>query len=82
MYPPNFNETVKEWTGVFGYDAAAPAKTISNYPKSGYTTYEWGIDSANPLGKVQGVYALNVGHTVPVDGTQDMMWFQACFTPV
>ncbi|KAK3672352.1 hypothetical protein LTR78_007659 [Recurvomyces mirabilis] len=76
LLPPNYNETVKEWTGVFGYDSTKPAKTISNFPARGYTTYEWGADSSNPLGKVQGVYALNVGHTVPINGTQDMMWFQ------
>jgi acetylxylan esterase len=76
LYPNNYQETVKEWTGVFSYDSTKPAKVQSNFPKSGYTTDSWGIDAANPLGKVQGIYALNVGHTVPVDGTQDMMWFQ------
>ncbi|KAK4557106.1 hypothetical protein LTR86_006087 [Recurvomyces mirabilis] len=76
LLPPNYNETVKEWTGVFGYDPTKPAKTSSNFPARGYTTYEWGVDASNPLGKVQGVYAINVGHTVPINGTQDMMWFQ------
>ncbi|OQN96539.1 hypothetical protein B0A48_17113 [Cryoendolithus antarcticus] len=76
LLPQNYNETVKEWTGVFGYNAATPAKRQFNFPKSGYTTDSWGIDSANPLGKVQGVYAVNVGHTVPVDGDQDLQWFQ------
>ena len=76
LYPQNYQETVKEWTGVFGYDATKPAKAQSNFPHSGYTTDSWGIDSANPLGKVQGIYALNVGHTVPINGTQDLMWFQ------
>jgi acetylxylan esterase len=68
LLPPNYNETVKEWTGVFGYDYTTPDKSQANYPKSGYTTDTWGVDSANPLGTVQGIYALNVGHTVPVDG--------------
>lgn len=76
LYPQNYQETVKEWTGVFGYDATKPAKAQENFPHSGYTTDSWGIDSANPLGKVQGIYALNVGHTVPINGTQDLMWFQ------
>jgi len=76
LYPNNYRETVKEWTGVFGYDATTPAKEQANFPHSGYTTDSWGIDAANPLGKVQGIYAQNVGHTVPINGTQDMMWFQ------
>ncbi|KAK3672190.1 hypothetical protein LTR78_007943 [Recurvomyces mirabilis] len=75
LLPQNYQETVKEWTGVFGYDATKPAKTQSNYPKSGYTTDTWGVSAANPLGQVQGIYAQNVGHTVPIQGTQDMMWF-------
>jgi len=76
LYPPNFNETVKEWTGVFGYDSNAPSQTIGNFPHSGYTTYKWGVSGTNNLGTVQGVYAQNVGHTVPINGTQDLMWFK------
>ncbi|TKA66202.1 hypothetical protein B0A55_08629 [Friedmanniomyces simplex] len=75
LYPPNYNETVKEWTGVLGYDWTKPQTVKANFPKSGYTTDIWGADSANPLGKVQGIYAINVGHTVPIDGDQDMQWF-------
>ncbi|KAK0890565.1 hypothetical protein LTR02_014607 [Friedmanniomyces endolithicus] len=75
LYPPNYNETVKEWTGVLGYDWTKPQTVKANFPKSGYTTDIWGVDSANPLGTVQGIYALNVGHTVPIDGDQDMQWF-------
>jgi len=75
LYPHNYNETVKEWTGVLGYDWTKPQTVKANFPKSGYTTDIWGVDSANPLGTVQGIYALNVGHTVPIDGDQDMQWF-------
>lgn len=60
LYPENYNETVKEWTGVFGYDYTSPYQTKANFPKSGYTTDIWGVTSANPLGTVQGIYALNV----------------------
>lgn len=35
LYPANYQETVKEWTGVFGYDASTPAKEIDNFPHSG-----------------------------------------------
>ncbi|KAK4923632.1 hypothetical protein LTR49_009187 [Elasticomyces elasticus] len=75
LYPNNYNETVKEWTGVFGYDYTSPDTIKADFPKSGYTTDIWGVDSANPLGTVQGIYAVNVGHTVPIDGDQDMQWF-------
>lgn len=67
LYPQNYNETVKEWTGVFGYDYKTPASRKSG-PKSGYTTDTWGVSAANPLGTVQGIYAIGVGHTVPIDG--------------
>ena len=60
LYPENYNESVKEWTGVFGYDYTSPDQTKTNFPKSGYTTDIWGVSSANPLGTVQGIYALNV----------------------
>ena len=76
LLPPNYNETVKEWTGVFGYDYTKPATVKANFPLSGYTTDIWGVSAANPLGTVQGVYAINVGHTVPINGDQDMHWFQ------
>lgn len=67
LYPENWNETIKEWTGVFGYSATAQT-TAANTPLSGYTTYTYGS-------KLTGVYAHNVGHTVPVNGAQDMKFF-------
>ena len=68
LLPENYNETVKEWTGVFGYTYTSPEKVENNFPQSGYTTDIWGVTTENPLGTVQGVYALNVGHTVPING--------------
>ncbi|KAK3106760.1 hypothetical protein LTR53_018123, partial [Teratosphaeriaceae sp. CCFEE 6253] len=75
LLPNNYNETVKEWTGVFGYDYQSPDSVEANSPKSGYTRDVWGVSTANPLGTVQGIYAVNVGHTVPIDGDEDMKWF-------
>lgn len=75
LRPNNYRESVKEWTGVSGFDANKPQTVKNNFPANGYTTDIWGVDSANPLGKVQGIYALNVGHTVPINGAQDMAWF-------
>jgi hypothetical protein len=68
LRPNNYRESVKEWTGVFGFDATKPQTVKNNFPLNGYTTDIWGVDSTNPLGKVQGIYALNVGHTVPING--------------
>jgi acetylxylan esterase len=68
LRPQNYQETVKEWTGVFGYDATKPAKSQNNFPLNGYKTDTWGVSTANPLGTVQGIYAQNVGHTVPIQG--------------
>lgn len=75
LLPPNYNETVKQWTGVFGYDFTSPDETEVHFPAAGYTTDIWGVSAANPLGTVQGIYAVGVGHAVPINGTQDVMWF-------
>jgi acetylxylan esterase len=68
LRPQNYQETVKEWTGVFGFDATKPAKSQQNFPLNGYKTDTWGVSTANPLGTVQGIYATGVGHTVPIQG--------------
>ncbi|GME43234.1 Esterase PHB depolymerase [Neofusicoccum parvum] len=68
LYPQNYNETMKQWAGVFGYDYASPASVSQNDPLSGYTRTTWGP-------KVQGIYAVGVGHTVPIRGADDMKWF-------
>lgn len=70
LYPSNYNETIKEWAGVFGFDYTKPDTTAANTPQSGYTTYSWG----NPV-KLQGIYANGVGHTVPIRGADDMKFF-------
>ncbi|MCJ1331327.1 hypothetical protein MMC10_008017 [Thelotrema lepadinum] len=70
LYPPNYNETIKQWTGVFA-DSLTPTTTTANTPLPNYTTYTFGPAPA----QVVGVYAVGVGHTVPVLGTSDMDWF-------
>ncbi|KJR88362.1 acetylxylan esterase [Sporothrix schenckii 1099-18] len=69
LFPPNYNETIKEWCGVFGFDPNAPDTTQVDVPQAGYTTYTWGA------GKLVGVYAQGVGHTVPIRGADDMTYF-------
>ncbi|KAK7722255.1 hypothetical protein SLS64_000791 [Diaporthe eres] len=70
LYPSNYNETIKQWAGVFGFDYTKPDTTAANTPQSGYTTYSWG----SPV-KLQGIYANGVGHTVPIRGSDDMKFF-------
>ena len=68
LAPSNYWETVKQWTGVFGYKAYNPMEVEENFPHKGYTSFIWGIDTENPLGTVQGIFARGVGHTVPING--------------
>jgi len=64
----NYNETIKQWCGVFGFDYNKPDSTQSNTPQSGYTTYTW-------ADKLVGVYARNVGHSVPMRGNDDLKFW-------
>ncbi|KAK7961877.1 alpha/beta-hydrolase [Apiospora aurea] len=68
LLPPNYNETIKQRTGVFGLDADKPDATMADFPLAGYTTTMWGAE-------VQGVYAVGVGHTVPIRGEDDLTFF-------
>lgn len=69
LYPENYNETIKQWCGVFGFDYTKPETTQANVPFNNYTTYTWGN------GTLIGVYAIGVGHTVPVIAADDMLFF-------
>ncbi|KAH6642835.1 Alpha/Beta hydrolase protein [Boeremia exigua] len=68
VLPQNYNETMKQWAGVFGYNYDEPQSTQVDDPQSGYTRTIYGPS-------VQGIYALDVGHTVPVRGADDMKFF-------
>jgi hypothetical protein len=37
LLPNNYNETIKQWAGVFGYDYTKPDSTKANTPQSGYS---------------------------------------------
>jgi len=67
LLPQNYNETIKQWTGIFGYNIQ-PQQVLPNNPMARYTTEIYGPN-------VQGIYAQGVGHTVPIQGNQDMKWF-------
>ncbi|KAF2199601.1 acetylxylan esteras-like protein 1 precursor [Delitschia confertaspora ATCC 74209] len=68
LLPNNYQETTKQWAGVFGYNYDKPESTKSNSPQNSYTTTVWG-----PM--VSGIYAQGVGHTVPIRGADDMKFF-------
>ena len=68
LRPANYQETMKEWSGVFGYNYDKPQSTQANTPQSGYTKTTYGAS-------VEGIYAQNVGHTVPIRGADDMKFF-------
>ncbi|KAF7162613.1 hypothetical protein CNMCM5623_007838 [Aspergillus felis] len=68
LLPENYKETCKQWAGAFGYNYAAPRSVVENTPEAKYETTTWGD-------KLQGIYATGVGHTVPIHGERDMIWF-------
>ncbi|KAK1757801.1 putative cellulose binding protein, partial [Echria macrotheca] len=68
IYSQNFNETLKQWAGVFGYTYGSPQQTLPNNPAAPYTKYVYGPN-------LVGVYGSGVTHNVPVNGQQDLEWF-------
>ncbi|TDZ27511.1 putative acetylxylan esterase A [Colletotrichum sidae] len=67
LYPQNWNETIKQWTGVFGY-SLTPQQTLPGTPSGQYTKYVYGPN-------LEGIYGAGVGHSVPVMGAEDLKWF-------
>ncbi|ORY64168.1 acetylxylan esteras-like protein 1 precursor [Pseudomassariella vexata] len=67
LAPANYEETIKQWTGVFGVSQTATA-TKADTPQGGYTTSDYGSS-------VEGIYAQGVGHSVPANLTASEIWF-------
>ncbi|KAI0410071.1 PHB depolymerase family esterase [Xylaria palmicola] len=67
LYPQNYYETIKQWTGVFGY-STTPSATYPNTPRSPYTRYVFGPN-------VEGVLGEGVSHNIDIFGDADMEWF-------
>lgn len=67
LYPQNWNETIKQWTGVFGY-SLTPQQTLPGNPSAQYTKYVYGPN-------LEGIYGTGIGHSVPVMGAEDLKWF-------
>ncbi|KAI8720021.1 Carboxylic ester hydrolase [Fusarium sp. LHS14.1] len=68
LLSPNYQETIDQWAGVFGYNSVSPQSSSNNVPQAGYKT-----DTFGP--KLVGIFAQNVGHSVPVRGADDMKFF-------
>ncbi|KAL1835484.1 hypothetical protein VTJ49DRAFT_6632 [Mycothermus thermophilus] len=68
IYPRNFNETLKQWAGVFGYTYGQPEQTLPNNPSAPYTRYVYGPN-------LHGIYGSGVTHNIAVNGANDMEWF-------
>ncbi|KAK1687395.1 Alpha/Beta hydrolase protein [Colletotrichum godetiae] len=63
----NYYETIKQWTGVFGY-SATPLSTTADYPRSPYTKYVFGE-------KLQTFLGTGVTHSIDVFPEEDLKWF-------
>lgn len=67
ILPPNYNETLKQWTNVFGV-STTPTRSRANTPQTNYRTDDFGSN-------VQGIWAVGVGHGVPAHQAQTEAWF-------
>jgi acetylxylan esterase len=67
LAPANYQETIKQWTNVFGVSQTATS-IVKNYPQANYQTENYGDH-------VQGIYATGVGHSVPSNLTASEEWF-------
>ncbi|KAL2185300.1 carbohydrate esterase family 1 protein [Thermothelomyces heterothallicus CBS 203.75] len=67
LAPANYEETIKQWTNVFGV-SQGPTHSVENYPAPNYRTDDYGEN-------VQGIFANGVGHSVPADLTASEAWF-------
>ncbi|KAJ3540204.1 hypothetical protein NM208_g5158 [Fusarium decemcellulare] len=63
----NYYETIKQWTGVFGY-STTPQSTTPNFPRSPYTKYVFGDKLQTFLGE-------GVSHSINVFPEEDLKWF-------
>ncbi|KAK1593418.1 PHB depolymerase family esterase [Colletotrichum navitas] len=73
LYVQNYYETIKQWTGLFGY-STTPASETPNYPRSPYTKYVFGDKLETFLGN-------GVTHSIDVFAEEDLKWF-GFLTPV
>lgn len=65
--PQNYQEELKQWTGIFNVSMTA-ASSKTNTPEKSYTTSDYGPS-------VEGIYATGVGHSVPSHLKVSEAWF-------
>jgi acetylxylan esterase len=67
LRPQNYNETIDQWTGVWGYPTT-PVQVQPNSPASPYTKYVYGPG-------LEGYYGAGVTHSLSIFGDSDLRWF-------
>jgi acetylxylan esterase len=67
LSPKNYDETLKQWTNIFGV-STTPTKSQKDTPEKNYRTDDFGPN-------VQGIWAVGVGHSVPSHLTISEAWF-------
>lgn len=63
----SYNESIKEWSGIFGY-SGNPSSALNNNPGSRLTKYIYGD-------RLQGIWGHGFGHVVPTNETEALQWF-------
>ncbi|KAF4501880.1 PHB depolymerase family esterase [Fusarium agapanthi] len=63
----NYYETIKQWTGVFGY-STNPQSSTPDFPRSPYTRYTFGD-------KLQTFLGQGINHSIDVFPEEDLKWF-------
>lgn len=63
----SYNESIKEWSGIFGYSGIA-SNTLNNIPGPRLTKYIYGD-------RLQGIWGHGIGHVVPTNETEALQWF-------
>ncbi|KAF2268224.1 hypothetical protein CC78DRAFT_540971 [Lojkania enalia] len=67
LAPQNYQETIKQWTNVFGV-SETPTSSKPNTPEMNYRTDDFGPN-------VEGIWAQGVGHSVPSHLDASEAWF-------
>lgn len=67
LAPKNYDETLKQWTNVFGVNTT-PTSSKKDSPEKNYRTDDFGPS-------VEGIWAQGVGHSVPSHLSISEAWF-------
>lgn len=65
--PQNYEETIKQWAGIFGYDTE-PDETLPDDPEAPFTKEVFGPNLFGSLGE-------GIPHNLPIFETADLEWF-------